>query len=302
MATVSVLGLGNMGSALARAFLSRGHQVTVWNRTANRVEPLREAGAAVATTARAAVEASPLVVVCMMRYLDIEEHLGDVDASTALQGRTLVNLMLGTAAEAQSMAAWAQGRGAAYLDGAVPVFPGDIGLAGTSVAFAGDPGAWELHQETLASLGGRNEFVTGGVSGPNGLENALSVWFLHAVLLSLLEAAATARALGLSQAAIESRAQEVLEVLSRGIPAVWDDLAAERWVDVQATLDVHLAALATARVDATDAGCRSGTLNAAMALLEDAVEAGLAGGNLAALAAWLQGGRLNDVVRPWPPV
>lgn len=290
MATVSVLGLGNMGSALAHAFLARGHQATVWNRTASRMEPLRAAGATVATTARAAVEASPLVVVCMMRYLDIEEHLGSVDASTALEGRTLVNLMLGTAAEARRMEDWAHARGATYLDGAIPVFPGDIGLARTSVAFAGDAGAWEMHQESLASLGGRNEFVTGGVSGPNVLENALSVWFLHAALLSLLEAAATARALGLSQATIESHAREVLEVLSRGIPAVWDDLAAERWVDAQATLDVHLAALATARVDARDAGCRSGTLDSAMTLLEEAVEAGLAGGNLAVLASWLQRG------------
>jgi 3-hydroxyisobutyrate dehydrogenase-like beta-hydroxyacid dehydrogenase len=301
MTAVSVLGLGNMGSALAHAFLARGHQVTVWNRTPTRVEPLREAGADVAGTALAAVEASPLVVVCMMSYLDIEEHLSDGDASTALEGRTLVNLMLGTAAEARSMEAWAQGRGAAYLDGAIPVFPGDIGLAGTSVAFAGDAGAWELHRETLAALGGRNEFVAGEVSAPNVLENTLSVWFLHAALLSLLEAAATARSLGLSQAAIEARAQEVLEVLGRGISAVWDDQAAERWVDSQATLDVHLAALATARVDARDAGRCSGTLDSAVALLEDAVEAGLAGGNLAALAAWLQGDMLNRVGPPGTP-
>ena len=71
MAKVSVLGLGNMGSALARAFLAREHQVTVWSRTAHRAEPLRNVGAAVATTPCAAVAASPLVVVCMLRYPDL---------------------------------------------------------------------------------------------------------------------------------------------------------------------------------------------------------------------------------------
>jgi len=287
MAKVSVLGLGNMGSALARAFLAREHQVTVWSRTAHRAEPLRHVGAAVATTPCAAVAASPLVVVCMMHYPDIHEQLGNVDAITALRGRTLVNLMLGTAAEACSMEAWLHGCGATYLDGAIPVFPDEIGLPGTSVVFAGDVDAWELHRETLASLGGRNEFFSGAVSGPNVLENAMSVWFLHAALLALLEASGTARALGISQAVIESRAREVLEVLGRGIPAVWDDLASERWVDSQATLDVHLAALETARIDARDAGCRSGTLESAMALLGDAAEAGLAGSNLAALTAWI---------------
>lgn len=288
MAQVSVLGLGNMGSALARAFVAGGHDVTVWNRTANRAGPLRAVGAHVAPSARAAVEASPLVVVCMMSYADIEEHLGDATVSAALKGRTLVNLMLGTAAEARSMDAWVRGRSAAYLDGAIPVFPGEIGLEATSLAFAGDAEAWDQHRVTLAALGGRNEFVTGSVTGPNVLENALSVWFLHVALLSLLEAAGTARALGVDQAAVESRAAEVLAVLGRGIPAVWDDLAAERWVDSQATLDVHLAALATAQADARDAGCRSGTLDSAISLLEDGGDAGLAGGNLAALAAWLQ--------------
>jgi len=33
MSDVSVLGLGNMGSALARAFLENGRAVTVWNRS-----------------------------------------------------------------------------------------------------------------------------------------------------------------------------------------------------------------------------------------------------------------------------
>ncbi len=30
---VSVIGLGNMGSALAEALINAGHEVTVWNRT-----------------------------------------------------------------------------------------------------------------------------------------------------------------------------------------------------------------------------------------------------------------------------
>ena len=34
--SVSMLGLGYMGSALARAFLAKQHAVTVWNRTASK--------------------------------------------------------------------------------------------------------------------------------------------------------------------------------------------------------------------------------------------------------------------------
>jgi len=37
---IAVLSLGNMGGAIAEAFLTNGHQVTVWNRTAAQGGPL----------------------------------------------------------------------------------------------------------------------------------------------------------------------------------------------------------------------------------------------------------------------
>jgi 3-hydroxyisobutyrate dehydrogenase/2-hydroxy-3-oxopropionate reductase len=48
MSAIAVIGLGTMGSRVARRLLDAGHTVTVWNRTAARAEPLRAAGAAVA--------------------------------------------------------------------------------------------------------------------------------------------------------------------------------------------------------------------------------------------------------------
>ena len=43
-ATVSVIGTGNMGSALAEALLAARFRVTVWNRTPARAKPLVEKG------------------------------------------------------------------------------------------------------------------------------------------------------------------------------------------------------------------------------------------------------------------
>ena len=43
-----IADIGNMGSALAEGLLSKGHNVTVWNRTAYKTEPLVSAGAVVA--------------------------------------------------------------------------------------------------------------------------------------------------------------------------------------------------------------------------------------------------------------
>jgi 3-hydroxyisobutyrate dehydrogenase-like beta-hydroxyacid dehydrogenase len=42
------LGTGRMGSAMAARLIDAGHDVTVWNRTASKAEPLRERGASIA--------------------------------------------------------------------------------------------------------------------------------------------------------------------------------------------------------------------------------------------------------------
>jgi 3-hydroxyisobutyrate dehydrogenase-like beta-hydroxyacid dehydrogenase len=72
---VTVLGLGSMGQALARAFSAAGHPVTVWNRTPGKAEPLMAEGATLAPDAAGAVAASPLTIVCLL------------DASTVLKVR-----------------------------------------------------------------------------------------------------------------------------------------------------------------------------------------------------------------------
>ena len=72
--SVSILGLGAMGSRMAARLLAAGHAVTVYNRTAGRAEPLREQGAAVAATPREAAAAAD-VVLAMVR---------DDDASRAM--------------------------------------------------------------------------------------------------------------------------------------------------------------------------------------------------------------------------
>ncbi|MFD8722182.1 NAD(P)-dependent oxidoreductase [Streptomyces sp. NPDC059629] len=59
---VAVLGLGTMGAGLATRLLDRGIQVRVWNRTAERAEPLAEAGALVAAHPADAVEGTSAAI------------------------------------------------------------------------------------------------------------------------------------------------------------------------------------------------------------------------------------------------
>jgi 3-hydroxyisobutyrate dehydrogenase-like beta-hydroxyacid dehydrogenase len=50
MTKIAFLGLGQMGTPMATRLLAAGHELTVWNRTIKRAEPLRQAGATVAAT------------------------------------------------------------------------------------------------------------------------------------------------------------------------------------------------------------------------------------------------------------
>lgn len=148
---VTVLGLGAMGSAIARVLLGNGHPVTVWNRTASKAQPLADAGAVVAESPARAVDASPLVVLCVLDYEAVDEVLASV--GDAIARRTLVNVTSGSPGRARSVQRWASAHGAAYLDGGVMGDPPDLGAGHVRFLFSGSREAFDTYEATLRELG-----------------------------------------------------------------------------------------------------------------------------------------------------
>ncbi|MGW0519388.1 NAD(P)-dependent oxidoreductase [Crossiella sp. NPDC003009] len=62
MARIAFLGLGRMGVLMAGRLLAAGHDLTVWNRTAAKAEPLARQGAKVAEDPAGAVDGAELVI------------------------------------------------------------------------------------------------------------------------------------------------------------------------------------------------------------------------------------------------
>jgi 3-hydroxyisobutyrate dehydrogenase-like beta-hydroxyacid dehydrogenase len=62
MARIGFLGLGVIGRPMAERLLEAGHDVVVWNRTAEKAKPVVELGARLAATPRAAAEAAEIVI------------------------------------------------------------------------------------------------------------------------------------------------------------------------------------------------------------------------------------------------
>ncbi|MFI1002397.1 NAD(P)-dependent oxidoreductase [Streptomyces galbus] len=149
---LSLLGLGAMGTALARAWLAAGHPVTVWNRTPARAEALAADGAVVADTAAQAVAANTLVVVCLLD----DRSVGEVLDGTDLAGRDLVNLTTGTPAEARERAERSRRSGARYLDGGIMAVPPMIGVpeSGAHVFYSGSRELLDRHGPTLGVVAG----------------------------------------------------------------------------------------------------------------------------------------------------
>ena len=73
MRRVAVLGTGTMGAGMARSMLRSGLDVTVWNRSRGRAEPLAADGAHVAGTAAEAVAGADAVVTMLWDGASVAE-------------------------------------------------------------------------------------------------------------------------------------------------------------------------------------------------------------------------------------
>ena len=117
MQSVSVIGLGVMGTELARVLIEKGYAVTVWNRTLEKAAPHVKAGATLAKTPTEAIKASEATITCIRTHSDTRVLL-EVDP-TALSGKTIIELSTGDASEAASLMAWVANQGADCLIGMI---------------------------------------------------------------------------------------------------------------------------------------------------------------------------------------
>ena len=106
MSDITVVGLGLMGSALANALLSAGHDITVWNRTSEKMKPLVSSGARGARSLGEAMQMSPVVLICVSNYEMTSQLFGMDDNFGYLDGRSVVQLSSGTPAQAADSEAW----------------------------------------------------------------------------------------------------------------------------------------------------------------------------------------------------
>lgn len=201
--TVTMVGLGRMGSGMARSLLRAGHDVVVTNRTRARAEPLIELGARWADTpAEAVAGAAAVVVMVSDDVASRETWLGErgvlagrpSPGALAIECSTLshdwVRELSGTVAE----------RGLRYLDAPVTGLP-DAAAAGALTLLVGaEPQTLEDARPLLSAIADRVLYF--GDAG-TGTAYKLIVNLLGAVqIASVAESLAIAERAGLDPAAV----------------------------------------------------------------------------------------------------
>ncbi len=91
---IGVAGTGRMGAAIAQRLMSLGHELTVWNRTAEKTQPLAAAGAKVAATPFQAASFSETVITILTdaAAIDTAYHARDGLLSGNVAGKLFIEM------------------------------------------------------------------------------------------------------------------------------------------------------------------------------------------------------------------
>jgi len=139
---VGIAGTGKMGSAIGLRLHSLGHQVTVWNRTRAKAQPMLDAGLAWADTPKALAATCDLVITLLTNEQALDDVYFSAEGLLAApaQGKLFLEMSTVSPAKQEAMGARATALGAAYLE--CPV-GGSVGPAkeGKLMAFVGGAAA-----------------------------------------------------------------------------------------------------------------------------------------------------------------
>jgi 3-hydroxyisobutyrate dehydrogenase len=115
---IGIAGTGRMGAAIAQRLLGLGHEVAVWNRTAEKTRPLAAAGAKVAATPSQLASASETVVTILTDATAIAAayHSGEGLLSGDVTGKLFVEMSTVRPETERTLAGKIRAKGAAMIE------------------------------------------------------------------------------------------------------------------------------------------------------------------------------------------
>jgi 3-hydroxyisobutyrate dehydrogenase-like beta-hydroxyacid dehydrogenase len=196
---IGFIGLGRMGSGMARNLLRAGHEVLVFNRSRDKAEALVADGARIADSPAGVCDGSEAVMTMLADDRAVEEVvLGENGVAAALpEGAIHISCSTIGMALAGRLAAEHRRRGQSYLG--VPVFGRPEAAASQSllVVAAGPPEAIERCRPLFDAIG-RQTFVVGADPTQSAAVKLCGNFMIAAALEAFSEAFSTVRKAGVS--------------------------------------------------------------------------------------------------------
>lgn len=205
---IGFLGLGNMGAAIAANLKRASHEVTVWNRSAEKARPLVELGAALAATPKAAATERDVVFTMLADDAALDSVMTGVNGLVAglKPGALHVSMSTIAVATAERLAATHRAQGQGFL--CAPVFgrPEAAQAAKLFVVAAGDPADLRTAGPLLRVIGQR-VFDVGTTPAAASLVKLCGNFMILSAIEAMGEAVALAAKGGVAK-------QQLLEVLT----------------------------------------------------------------------------------------
>lgn len=252
--SVAVLGTGIMGAGMARSILREGLDVTVWNRSHEKAQPLADDGATVAGSASEAVAGAD-VVITMLFDTDAVAAVMDEAAGSVRDGAVWVQASTVGVEGTERLYGLAQEHGIAYLD--VPMLgtkaPAENGQL---VVLASGPSSWRATVDPVFdAVGSRTQWVSETVGDASKLKLAVNAW-IGVMVNGVGQSIALATSLGLDPQqfldAVSGQAVDAPYVQMKGKAMIADEHPVSFELDgVVKDTDLILAALRGAGADTT---------------------------------------------------
>ena len=236
MATLGFVGLGAMGSRLARRLLEARYTVVGYNRTRDKARPLVDAGMRLAGSPREVAEASDVVFSMVTDNAALRAVALGPDGIVGALGRDAVYVEMSTLSPAvtREIGDAVAARGAAMLDAPISGSTITVEQGQASVAVGGDAAALERVRPYLLAMG------PGGIThvGPLGLAKTMKIATnlgLAVQMLAFSEAVLLAEKSGIKrEVAVEALMKSVIAspmVKYRG-PFVLGKMPTDAWFPV----------------------------------------------------------------------
>ena len=174
---VGVAGLGKMGAEIAARLIEVGHQVTVWNRSAEKTKPLAAAGAKAVNSPAEVAKASEAIITILADAKAIDDVYSSSNGllSADVKGKLFIEMSTELPSVKVALAEKVRAKGAALVDCPVggstkPAREGKLlGLVG------GEPADVARARPILEQLCGQRLEECGGVGGGSAVKLAINL-------------------------------------------------------------------------------------------------------------------------------